>query len=201
MTGDRSHGRFVLIHADESCLGNQKAGPRPGGAAAMVEARGEDGAVDRRDWYYAARTTTNNRMALGGAIGVLERLLKSPQPLEIHFVSDSRYLVDGMNEWVPNWKTRGWTRKGGDIENLELWQRLDHIARPAKVQFHWVRGHDGHPKNEYVDHLAVRAAKTQESSEGLVRSELTEWLHEQSEQLNGHDPDRHFADLEARLTR
>ena len=200
MTGGRD-ARFVLIHADESCLGNQKAGPRPGGAGAMIETRADDGSVDRWDWYRASNATTNNRMALSGAIELLERLFQKPRAIDVHFVSDSRYLVDGITQWVPNWKARGWKRKGGPIENLELWQRLERVTSGRPVRFHWVRGHAGHPKNEYVDHLAVHAARSQTSSEGLIPSSLMTWLADQGASVNGHDPDAHFHQLESRYTR
>lgn len=201
MTGHREGDPFVLIHADESCLGNQHAGPQPGGAGAIVESRRRNGQVERWDWYAASPATTNNRMALHGAIAVLERLLRRSTELDIHFFSDSRYLVDGITKWVPNWKARGWTRKGGAVENLEMWKRLDALVRKGRVSFHWVRGHHGHPKNEYVDYLAVRAARNQTSSDGLMPSDLTDWLQEHHGRYNSHDPDRHFNDLAARYTR
>lgn len=198
MTGPPSGRRFVLIHADESCLGNQKTGPQPGGAGALIEVRNAQGTVDRWDWFDASTATTNNRMALAGAISVLERLFVKSPSLNVHFFSDSRYLVDGITAWVPNWKARGWRRKGGAVENLDLWKRLDGVVQDREVSFHWVRGHDGHPKNEYVDHLAVTAATTQETSNGLVPSRLTGWLDQHADRFTRRNPDQDFLDLEAR---
>ena len=92
------------------------------------------------------------------------------------FVSDSEYLVKGIREWAPGWERRGWTRKGGAIENLELWQALVSAARRHDAQWTWVRGHKGHAKNEYANDLAVKAAKEQVTSDGAVESGFGEWL-------------------------
>ena len=165
----------VYVHADESCLGNQfKARANPGGAGGLVEVW-RDGAWERRDYWLSESDTTNNRMALRSAIEVLRSLR---HPCRVHFVSDSQYLVKGMTEWMPGWKARGWKRKGGAIENLELWQALVAAARKHDPQWLWVRGHKGHAKNEYANDLAVRAAKKQNSSGGLVESSFVDWLNE-----------------------
>ena len=132
----------------------------------------------RRDFWRSEPATTNNRMAIQSAIDGLT-LLK--RPCVVRFVSDSQYLVRGMNEWVPGWKARGWKRKGGPPENLELWQELDRAVIRHKVEWVWVRGHTGHPRNEYSNHLATRAAKNQNSSPGLVDSGFVEWLEKQRE--------------------
>jgi ribonuclease HI len=81
-----------------------------------------------------------------------------------------------MTEWVRAWKARGWRRKGGPPENLELWQELDRIARDHRLVWSWVRGHAGDPRNEYANHLAVRAARTLGDSGGLVPSGFSVWL-------------------------
>ena len=164
-----------MIHADESCLGNQFQGrDNPGGAAGLVE-HWRGGAWERRDFWLSEPGTTNNRMALRSAIEGL-RLLKLP--CRVQFVSDSQYLVRGMKEWVAGWKRRGWKRKAGPIENVELWKDLARAASRHQVDWRWVRGHAGHPQNEYVNHLAIRAAKEQGSSGGLVASRFVEWLEE-----------------------
>lgn len=168
----------VFIHADESCLGNQfQARANPGGAAGLVEYWKAEG-WERRDYWTSERDTTNNRMALQSAIVGLE-LLK--RPCSIRFVSDSQYLVKGMTEWVRGWKARGWKRKGGPPENLSLWKELDRIASTHRVTWQWVRGHSGHARNEYVNHLAVRAAKQQDRSGGLIPSGFSEWLEKERE--------------------
>jgi ribonuclease HI len=140
-------------------------------------------------------------MALKGARKALELLARKGARMPVLVVSDSQYLVKGMRDWAPGWKARGWTRKGGPIENLELWQALDAASRLHDVQWTWARGHKGHPKNEYADWLAVRAAKEQRSSEGAVPSRFDEWLESRRERglYPGYDPDTAFANLERRV--
>ena len=163
----------VYVHADESCLGNQfRNRANPGGAGGLVEVW-RDGAWERRDYWISEPDTTNNRMAIRSAIEVLRGLKRR---CVVHLVSDSQYLVKGIRDWMPGWKARGWTRKGGRIENLELWQLLDDELARHDVRPRWVRGHAGHPENEYVDMLATRAAKEQSSSEGFRPSDFQEWL-------------------------
>jgi ribonuclease HI len=172
----------VLIHADESCLGNQfRERANPGGAGGLIETW-RDGGWIRRDYWISEPDTTNNRMALTSAIAGLAALRR---PCRVRFVSDSQYLVKGMTEWLRGWKARGWKRKGGPIENVELWRELDGIAGRHEVSWEWVRGHAGHPKNEYANHLATQAAKQQDRSDGLVESGFDEWLDEQRE-TRGH---------------
>jgi ribonuclease HI len=163
----------VYIHADESCLGNQfKDRATPGGAAGLVEAW-DDGAWARRDYWISEPDTTNNRMAIRSAIEALRALKR---PCVVHLVSDSQYLVKGISEWMPGWKRRGWKRKAGPIENLALWKGLDKAMQRHEMRPSWVRGHAGHPENEYVDFLATRAAKEQTKSGGLKDSGFQEWL-------------------------
>ncbi len=165
----------IVVHADESCLGNGREGDNPGGAGGLVEiTRGKE--VSRRDYFVAERATTNNRMALRSAITALELLGANGSPLALEVVSDSSYLVKGMNEWVPGWRARGWRRKGGELQNLELWQELADIAEPHDIRWRWVRGHADDPRNAYADHLATKAARDQVSSDGLVESGYSEWL-------------------------
>jgi ribonuclease HI len=169
---------LVYVHADESCLGNQFRERRnPGGAAGLLEFWQDAGWV-RRDHWVSEPDTTNNRMALRSGIETLSALRR---PCEVVFVSDSQYLVKGMSEWLPGWKARGWTRKAGAIENLELWRELDRAAARHRIRWEWIRGHEGHPQNEYANDLAVRAARTQESSGGLVESGFGTWLAHQRE--------------------
>ena len=167
----------VAIFADESCLGNQfQRRANPGGAAGMMEYWTGDRWV-RRDYWISEPDTTNNRMALRSAIVGLGLLRKSP--CEVRFVSDSQYLVKGMTEWLEVWKARGWKRKGGRIENLELWKELDQVASRHHIEWTWVRGHAEHPQNEYVDYLATAAAKEGASSNGLIESGFGRWLDEE----------------------
>lgn len=182
---------FVVVHADESCLGNGTAPPNPGGNAALIEARAGD-SVARWDLFECAPDTTNNKMALAGAIATLEWLHRQWRQVRVLYVSDSEYLVKGMNAWVAGWEARGWRRKGGEIENLALWQKLVQAAAGHAPTWRWVRGHTGNAKNEYADSVAVRAAERQERSNGLVPSGFDTWLAQQRArgQYTDFDPDR-----------
>jgi len=181
----------VLVHADESCIGNDSTKPSPGGNAALVEAPAGD-SVARWDFFECAPQTTNNKMALAGAIAALEWIRRQWKHARVRYVSDSEYLVKGMTEWIKDWKARGWRRKSGAIENLELWQKLDQVAATHDVTWGWVRGHDDHPKNEYADFLATRAAEHQERSNGLVPSGFDTWLGQQRARGRyvAYDPDK-----------
>jgi len=188
---DRTPPIHVLVHADESCLGNDSSKPSPGGNAALIEAPAGD-SVARWDFYESSPQTTNNKMALAGAVATLEWIRRQWQHARIVYVSDSQYLVKGMTEWVRGWEARGWKRKGGTLENLELWQKLVQAAAPHHVTWRWIEGHAGHAKNEYANDLAIRAAERQERSNGLVPSGFDAWLAQQ--RARGHyldyDPDR-----------
>ena len=192
--------RIALVHLDESCLGNGREGENPGGYGGLIEARTRPG-IQRRDFYGHTPATTNNRMALTGATTALKILAAKDVRMRVLIVSDSEYLVKGMRLWAPSWEARGWKRSGGPIENLPLWQDLLGTARRHEVQWTWVRGHAGHPKNEYVNDLAVAAAREQKSSAGAEESLFLEWLA--SKQLKGkfplYNPDPDFEMLERRL--
>ena len=189
-----------MLHLDESCLGNGRPGDNRGGAGGLVEIRMPRG-VERRDFHLHAPATTNNRMALAGAIAALQLLGQKKQMLRLLIISDSEYLVKGIREWAPGWQKRGWTRKAGPIENLPLWQTLWQSLTLHEAQFAWVRGHTGHPKNEYANDLAVRAATEQVTSAGLVASGFAAWLDakQASGKFPGYDPDMAFDGLAARL--
>lgn len=168
---------LVFVYADESCLGNQyKDRARPGGAAGLMEYWHPEKGWVRRDFYLAEPDTTNNRMAIRSATVPLQSL---KQASRVVFTSDSRYLVDGMTSWVHGWAARGWVRKGGEIENLELWKGLMPVAARHEVQWRWVKGHNGHPQNEYANFLATRSAAKQMDSGGLVESGFDAWLREE----------------------
>jgi len=192
---------IAVLHLDESCLGNGREGENPGGGGGLIEARSGSRRIQRRDFYISAPATTNNRMALAGATTALDLLAKKGARLKVLMVSDSQYLVKGMREWVPGWVVRGWRRKEGPIENLELWKALLASSRRHDVQWTWVRGHKGHAKNEYANDLAVKAAREQIASDGIVESGFGEWLA--GKRTKGlyleYDPDEAFAALERRL--
>jgi ribonuclease HI len=193
---------IAVVHLDESCLGNGREGDNPGGAAGLIEVR-HKGNVERRDCYLASPATTNNRMALLSAITALDLLAAKGRRFAVVIVSDSEYLVKGVREWAPGWQARGWRRKGGAIENLPLWQQLLQSVARHDVQFTWVRGHQGHAKNEYANDLAVRAAREQVSSDGAVPSGFDAWLAAKRAKGNylEYDGDTAFARLEERLLR
>ncbi|MDT8435358.1 MAG: ribonuclease H [Gemmatimonadota bacterium] len=172
-------GGTVYIYADESCLGNQFRGrARPGAAAGLLERFDSRRGWYRKDFACFEADTTNNRMALrSGALGL--RSLRRAS--DVVFTSDSRYLVTGMKEWVHAWARKGWSRRGGPIENLDLWRELVVAARPHRIEWRWVKGHAGHPKNEYVNFLAVRTARSGQAPAGLAPSGFPEWLEAQRE--------------------
>ncbi|MEM1084847.1 MAG: ribonuclease HI [Verrucomicrobiota bacterium] len=138
----------VEIHTDGACRGN----PGPGGyGIVMVSGR------HRLELSQGYLHTTNNRMELLAAVVALEALKSA---CEVTFVSDSRYVINAMDKgWIHGWKARGWRTAGKQpVKNSELWKRLDAAARPHRVQWKWIRGHNGHPENERCDELAVAAA-------------------------------------------
>lgn len=168
---------LIAVYADESCLGNGREGDNPGGAGGLIEChRPGTGTLVRRDYWVSDRATTNNRMALQSVIEAFRILGAKGRSFRVVFTSDSNYIVKGMREWLPAWKARGWTRKVGPIENLELWRQADALVAPHDVDWLWVRGHDGHPQNEYANDLAVRAARELSRSDGAVESGFEAWL-------------------------
>jgi len=180
---------LVAIYADESCLGNGREGSNPGGAAGLVEwIHPETGELRRWDYWISEPQTTNNRMALRSVIEAFRELSKRNKPFRVVFTSDSKYIVDGMRAWVPGWIARGWRRKGGPILNLELWREAVDAVNAYECQWQWVRGHVGHPQNEYANFLVTRAAAEQTSSGGLVPSNFDSWLSgQQSTRMVLHD--------------
>jgi ribonuclease HI len=169
--------QIVAIFADESCLGNGREGNTPGGAAGVIEYMTPSApAVIRRDYWISEPDTTNNRMALRSVIEAFRLLGAKGNRFDAVFTSDSQYLIKGMTEWVHGWASRGWRRQAGPIENLELWFAAIEAVGSNRVQWNWVRGHDGHPQNAYADHLATGAAASLGSSQGLVESRFEEWL-------------------------
>ena len=173
--------QLVAVYADESCLGNGREGDNPGGAGALVEYMRASGEMVRRDLWVSEKATTNNRMALRSVIESFRLLSRKGKRFSVVFTSDSRYLIDGMESWVHGWARRGWTRKTGPIENLELWHAAVDAVNGHEVQWRWVRGHHGHPQNEYANHLATTAAARQTESDGLADSAFDTWLTSQRE--------------------
>jgi len=168
---------LIAIYADESCLGNGREGSNPGGAAGLIEYwNPATERLSRFDYWVSEPATTNNRMALRSAIEGLRVISRKGARFRIVFTSDSQYLVKGMREWLHDWIRRGWRRKGGEIENVELWRAAADEVRRHQVMWQWVRGHEGHPQNEYANDLAVRAAREQTSSNGAKPSDFLSWF-------------------------
>ena len=140
--------KSIEIHTDGACLGN----PGPGGWAALLRFNGTE-----RELAGGEAQTTNNRMELMGAIAALEAL-KEPCAVVLH--SDSKYVLQGISEWMPGWKRKGWkTAGGGAVKNQDLWQRLDAAAAQHRMTWTWIKGHAGHVDNERVDVLARTQAE------------------------------------------
>jgi ribonuclease HI len=168
---------MLAIFADESCLGNGREGSNPGGAAGVIEYMSADtGNLTRWDYWISEPGTTNNRMALRSVIEAFRGISKKGVRFRVTFTSDSQYLIKGMSEWVFGWMSRGWKKKEGPILNLELWVEAVDAVRGHQASWQWVRGHEGHPQNEYANYLAVRAAREQTNSGGIVASKFDEWL-------------------------
>ncbi len=155
--GSRPAGsKLVEISTDGACLGN----PGPGGWAALLRHQGRE-----RELSGGEAATTNNRMELMAAIMALEAL---KEPCQVVLRTDSRYVQQGIGEWLPNWHRRGWkTAGGGAVKNQDLWQRLDAAAARHRVDWRWVKGHAGDADNERVDALArAQAEKFKQSVVG-----------------------------------
>ena len=176
MSGSGPSNWFVSVFADESCIGNGREGDNPGGAGALIEVKKPSGVLERRDLWISEPATTNNRMALRSVTETMLALSAKGARCRVTFTTDSRYIVDGMTKWVHSWARNGWKRKGGAIENLELWHDAIEAAEPHEISWKWVRGHNGHAQNEYANHLATRAAAEQTHSSGLQTSDFELWL-------------------------
>ncbi len=137
---------IIEIYTDGACSGN----PGPGGWGAIMRWNGHE-----KELSGGEIETTNNRMEMMAVIKALEALTKSSV---VKVYTDSTYVQKGVTEWMNGWKARGW--KGANkkpIKNQDLWLRIDELVSAHNIEFHWVRGHDGHPDNERADELAVAA--------------------------------------------
>ena len=139
---------LVVIHTDGSCLSN----PGPGGWAAILQWQ-----KNERELNGSEPNTTNNRMELMAAIMGLDTLTR---PMTVELYTDSRYVMNGVQNWLPRWKANGWrTAAKKPVANQDLWQQLDAAVSRHTVRWHWVKGHAGNPLNERCDFLARSAAE------------------------------------------
>jgi len=140
---------LVTIYTDGSCLSN----PGPGGWAAILCWRDNE-----REIVGSEADTTNNRMELQAAIMGLNAVTR---PMQIALHTDSRYVMNGVQDWMPRWKANGWkTASKKPVANQDLWQQLDDAVRRHTITWHWVKGHAGHEFNERCDQLARAAAES-----------------------------------------
>jgi len=139
---------IIEIFTDGACKGN----PGVGGWGALLRSKGKE-----REMHGGEEHTTNNRMELMGAIAALE-VLSRPCDIKLH--TDSKYVQQGISEWVHGWKKRGWkTASKQPVKNEDLWRRLDEAAGRHKIEWLWVKGHAGHVENERADQLANRGVE------------------------------------------
>ncbi|HEX2667576.1 MAG TPA: ribonuclease HI [Gammaproteobacteria bacterium] len=131
------------IYTDGACRGN----PGPGGWGVLIRQAGGE-----RELSGAESATTNNRMELTAAIMALR---EAPAGSSVDIYTDSKYVLDGLNTWLPAWKQRGWkTADKKPVKNQDLWLALDEANARHSVRWHWVKGHSGHDGNDRVDRLA-----------------------------------------------
>ncbi|NQY43070.1 MAG: ribonuclease HI [Legionellales bacterium] len=134
------------IYTDGACLGN----PGPGGWGVLIVNSGEKKELSGRE-----EITTNNRMELTAAI---EGLKQIPIGSTVVLVTDSEYVKNGITSWIYNWKQNGWRTAGRkSVKNQDLWEALDELSAKYSISWEWVKGHSGHPENEFVDQLARKA--------------------------------------------
>ena len=138
----------VEVFTDGACKGN----PGPGGWGAILRMGHHE-----KELSGGEAETTNNRMELTAVIRALTAL---KEPCEVHLHTDSRYVIDGITGWIFGWQRNGWkTAAKKPVLNADLWQELLAATRRHKIEWIWVKGHDGHPENERADQLASDAAR------------------------------------------
>ena len=133
----------VIIYTDGACRGN----PGPGGWGALIKYDSVEKTI-----FGGQANTTNNQMELSAAI---EGLAILKEPCNVELFTDSKYVMDGITQWIQNWKKNNWrTAAKKDVKNIELWQKLDKLIAQHQVQWRWVKGHSGDAGNEAADLLA-----------------------------------------------
>jgi ribonuclease HI len=143
----------IIVYTDGACSGN----PGPGGWAAII-LYGEKEIILRG----GEAQTTNNRMELTAIINTFQYLQENFPSLnrEVEIYSDSKYVIDGITSWMPNWIKRGW--KGSDkkpVKNRDLWETIDHLRQGLILKFIWVKGHNKDKYNEMADEIAVEESR------------------------------------------
>lgn len=135
----------VEVFSDGAC----KSNPGPGGWGVLLRY-----GTNEKELWGGETGTTNNRMELMAVIRALEALKR---PSRVYVTTDSRYVKQGVTAWMARWKRNGWrTADRGQVKNRDLWERLDQAVARHEIEWHWVRGHAGHPENERADQLAKR---------------------------------------------
>lgn len=147
----------VEVFTDGACVPN----PGPGGWGALLTY----GSHERELCGGDAGTTTNNRMELTAPIEALRRLTR---PVRVLLYTDSTYVRNGVTKWLPRWQANGWrTTDRQPVKNADLWQELAAAAARHEVEWHWVKGHAGHPGNERADRLAARGLREALTAAGI----------------------------------
>lgn len=143
----------IEVFTDGACSGN----PGPGGWAALLRHGKKEKLIAGGE-----HQTTNNRMELAACIEALAALKTASR---VTLTTDSKYVVKGMEEWLPRWRRNQWRTAGGDpVSNRDLWERLAALASAHEVAWRWVRGHSGHAENERVDQAAREAIPRREAA-------------------------------------
>ncbi|QPL44984.1 ribonuclease HI [Halomonas sp. A40-4] len=146
----------VRIFTDGACTNNGQQNPKAGWGAVLLSASGHRLKLADK---LQGEPVTNNRAELTAVIEALSALKQSSS---VELTTDSKYVMDGATQWIHNWKRKGWkTASKQPVKNADLWQQIDELLAVHSVEFHWVRGHDGHPENELADQLAVAGAEGQ----------------------------------------
>lgn len=167
-------GRHYVIATDGSCNPN----PGTGGWGVIVQLKQGDEVLKQRALAGQGDVmiSTNNKMEMTAPIMGLAKLLELTTLVLV--LCDSNYVISGITSWLPNWKARNWKRKGGPVENQDLWQQLDQACEGRTIEWRKVKGHAGHTLNEMADILAGNAsAGKYPNGEQSVRKLHPNWFH------------------------
>ena len=146
---EKEKRKQITLYSDGSSLGN----PGPGGWGTILEYRGKT-----KEFSGSSPDTTNNRMELTGVIEGLKRL---KEPCDVEVVTDSSYVANAINSWLPGWVAKDFKK----VKNVDLWQAYLEASKPHNIKATWVRGHNGHPQNERCDYLATQEAKKEKEKQ------------------------------------